>query len=343
MHKKKRMAVFCMSLVCLLTMVFTQTAYMANTVQVDIPIEQVFNSSITSADSIFQYTITPGNVTDPMPSNNTFDIDGSAIGGTGAITFTQIGTYSYEIELDRAHNATGYVYDRQVYRVTITTRQSAGDLVADVIVRNENNVKTSKILFTHEYRSKETDRALMVDPPVKKTVAGNPSKNGTFKFALTAKEKNQPMPEGSRNGVKIMTIVGMGEKDFGTWNYEKEGTYYYTVSEINEKEDGYEYDTSIYTITDMVKDVNGQLELKRVVTNASNQNVDSYTFINQYTGSEVKGSTGGSASGSVNGPKTGDDSNISLMILSIVIASIVSMICVYYLIEDNRKRKQYSN
>lgn len=63
-----------------------------------------------------------------------------------------------------------------------------------------------------------------------------------------------------------MTIVGSGSEDFGTWSYTEAGVYYYSISEVNVGEDGYAYDTGVYTITDSVKDVAGRLELTRTVT-----------------------------------------------------------------------------
>lgn len=98
------------------------------------------------------------------------------------------------------------------------------------------------------------------DPPVKKTISGTPSEDGTFTFKLEAENKSNPMPDGSNDGVKLMTIMGAGEEDFGTWSYTEFGSYHYTVSEANNDESGYTYDTTVYTITDIVTDVGGQLE-----------------------------------------------------------------------------------
>jgi pilin isopeptide linkage protein len=137
-----------------------------------------------------------------------------------------------------------------------------------------------------------SDPLLMVDPPLKKTVSGSPDHDSTFTFKLEASDSSQPMPSGSLNGVKTITITGSGEGEFGTWSYEREGAYYYTVTEVNTGEAGYAYDPAVYTITDMVKGEDGTLVVSRTVTNATNKTVSSFTFINRY-GSD--------------GPKTGDD------------------------------------
>jgi pilin isopeptide linkage protein len=123
----------------------------------------------------------------------------------------------------------------------------------------------------------------MVDPPVKKTVEGNPGADSIFTFKLTARNASSPMPAGSKGGSKIVYVKGAGSAEFGTWSYDEAGVYYYTVSELNTGEKGYAYDTVVYTITDSVKAVNGQLVLSRVVTNALNKQVMSLIFINKYT------------------------------------------------------------
>jgi hypothetical protein len=52
---------------------------------------------------------------------------------------------------------------------------------------------------------------------------------------------------------------------------------------MNSGDKGYRYDSSVYTITDTVTDVDGQLVLSRVVTNDSNKPVSNYAFINKYS------------------------------------------------------------
>ncbi len=188
------------------------------------------------------------------------------------------------------------------------------ELSAEIIVKKNDGSKVGSIKFENTYTPLASNPEIMVDPPVKKTVSGNPSKTSSFTFSLTARDGANPMPEGSANGVKYITIYGSGEKDFGTWSYIREGTYYYTISEVVLSDTGYTYDDSVYTITDVVKDADGQLVVTRTVTNGSNKQVESCTFINKYNGgggSSGSGGSGGKGSGgsSSGGPGVKIDEN----------------------------------
>jgi pilin isopeptide linkage protein len=174
-----------------------------------------------------------------------------------------------------------------------------------------------------------SDPLLMVDPPVKKTVSGNPDRDSAFKFKLEAGNASQPMPAGSVNGVKIIMIFGSGEGEFGTWSYDKEGVYYYKISEIDTGEPGYAFDTAIYTITDTVSEVNGQLVVSRVVTNIASKPVSSLSFINRYT--RVLG---------IEGPKTGDDSNGALYAALLISGGVITIAAAIYLFAAGKRRRR---
>lgn len=161
---------------------------------------------------------------------------------------------------------------------------------------------------------------------------------GTFIFQLEAKDKTSPMPAGSRDGIKRMTIVGPGEEDFGTWSYTQSGTYYYTVSEVHTGEAGYTYDTEVYTITDSVKNEDGQLVVTLTITNANNKAVSNFTFINHY---EMSGDGGGNTGGgSTNGPKTGDDTNATALLITMGIAAFTAVACLFYLLLQRHKKQE---
>lgn len=334
----KRMTLLCLCLVYLLTLVFPITAYAAvDSAAVTLRVDQVFtkNSAASGVKGEFSYELSPLEPTNPMPSGSkgnlyTFKIDGTAAFHIGPITFAKTGVYKYQIKGVFPSSTSGYTYDKQVYSVTVYVRRpNQQDLIADIMIQKSDGAKTEDIKFNHVYTPLASKPELMVDPPVQKTVSGSPSKAGTFTFSLTASNRENPMPAGSVNGVKTMTIVGQGEKDFGTWKYTKEGTYYYTISEVNDGEAGYTYDTTVYTITDVVKDTDGQLTVARTVTNGSNKQVQACTFINKY-----------GKSGSADGPKTGDDTQNELYITAIGAGSIVAVGCILYLLLAGKRRKE---
>ncbi len=122
-----------------------------------------------------------------------------------------------------------------------------------------------------------------VDPPVRKVITGDtPPTPETFTFKLTAANSANPMPAGSVNGEKTATVVGEGTTDFGEWTYTATGTYEYAITEVNSGVAGYAYDPLVYTITDVVTDNAGQLEVARTIFDGAS-NVSEVVFTNNYT------------------------------------------------------------
>jgi pilin isopeptide linkage protein/LPXTG-motif cell wall-anchored protein len=206
-------------------------------------------------------------------------LSGNDSASIGPKSFGQPGVYHYEASQVIGTPKPGYTYDESIYTIEVFVDSS---LSLTYTIKNSEGDKVEVLSFTNTYQARATDPALMVDPPVKKTVEGNPLTKGTFTFSLTAQNPAHPMPPGSNGGVKLMTIIGPGEEDFGVWSYTAEGVYIYVVKEVSNKEVGYTYDTAIYTITDTVTDVDGQFVLARVVTNNLDQSVTALSFTNKF-------------------------------------------------------------
>lgn len=295
-------------LFCLLVIGFPFNAHAdADSVSVSLYVDQVFikNSSATDVNHVFSYDLTSLDTGNPMPQGSSSSIYSFTAAGTGVeiigpITFSSTGIYRYEIKGKQSVPARGYSYDTQVYTVTIYVKQTGTDFSADIVVKKSDGSKVDSIRFENVYTPLASNPAIMVDPPVKKTVSGNPPSASSFTFSLTTQDKTNPMPEGSADGVKYITIYGSGEAEFGSWIYHREGTYYYTISEVILSDTRYTYDRSVYTISDVVKDIDGQLVVTRTVTNDANKRVESCIFINKYTGGG--GSSGSTGSGSGGGP-----------------------------------------
>lgn len=314
----------CLLLFCLLVIGFPLNAYAeADSAAVTLYVDQIFinNSSDPGVNDIFSYDLISLDTGNPMPQGSVNDIYSFTAAGTGVkavspITFSDPGIYRYEIKGNQPVSVRGYSYDTQVYSVTVYVKQTGVNLSAEIVVKKSDGSKAGSIRFSDMYTPAASDPDIMVDPPVKKTVSGNPPAASKFTFSLTAKDKANPMPEGSRDGIKHITIYGSGEAEFGTWSYTREGTYYYTVSEVVDGGTGYTYDRSVYTITDVVRDTGGQLAVMRTVTNGANKQVESCIFINKYNGGRGNDGSGGSGgpgrpgvSGSSNGPGVPGSSN----------------------------------
>lgn len=305
---------------------------------VTLKIEQVFlQPSSAVGKDIGSYQLTALDTGAPMPAGSSagvylFTIAGNGKAEIGPLVYDHGGVFNYEIRQVITGEETGYTYDRRIYTVQVLIKNSGYGLSSELIVENELGEKVSDLVYQNAYCPLPAPPDLMADPPVCKTVAGNPSRDGIFTFKLAAQEHQAPMPAGSKDGVKLITIRGSGTKDFGTWEYQKAGTYRYTISEVNTGSRDYLYDTMIYTITDQVTDVDGRLVLKRVVVNADQKQVQTLDFKNTYR------PVGSSYTGSIWGPKTGDESLLAVYQRMMLISGMIG--CGVMLILFGRKRKR---
>ena len=150
-------------------------------------------------------------------------------------------------------------------------------------------------------------KPVLVDPPVKKIVEGNPTNASTFQFEMKAINPTDPMPNGSVNGVKLATVIGSGEVEFGTFEITQAGTYQYVIREIDDGIANYTYDTTLYTITFDVRDVAGQLVADTHVEKADGTVANEAVFTNIYKTPVAT-------------PKTSDNSHLPIYIGAIIIA-----------------------
>ena len=218
----------------------------------------------------------------PMPEGSVDGIKEATITGSGTtsignIEFKLPGTYVYELtEVQGA--ARGYTYDQTVYTFTYKVKDVNGDLQSElVITKGTEEVNTAE--FTNVYKP----NPVKVDPPVEKVVVGSPENPSTFTFRLKTLNPNNPMPQGSSNGVKAVTITGAGETEFGEFEFAEEGTYVYEISEEVGSDSNYAYDASTYTITYTVTDDNGQLVVDTMVVKDDGTQIPVATFVNTYT------------------------------------------------------------
>jgi pilin isopeptide linkage protein len=329
------------------------TANGSNTVKYRLTIRQVFNAEADNTSSTFTYMVMPMDqatktLTDIGTNGNKMTLNGD-ISDYVDIALTIPGVYTYNVYQEVHPVKDGYDYDYQVYTVTLRASMVNGEptVIAVIMTDQDTENKQPEIVFTNSYTPKKTITEKMADPPVRKTVTGEPPVNGVFTFKLTARETTYPMPAGSSNGVKTVNIIGSGVAEFGTWSYVAPGTYFYTVSEMNKGESGYTYDSTVYTITDTVKEQNGALMLSRVVTNPSNVRVSTLTFINNYTApsgpvppgpSDPTSPTGPSNPGA--GPKTGDDSNATFYLILLSLGAALMGGALVFLIKGAKKKKK---
>lgn len=118
---------------------------------------------------------------------------------------------------------------------------------------------------------------------VQKRLTGEtPPSKAPFTFVLSATSTECPMPEGSKDGIKEITIQGAGTIGFGEISFPKQGTYVYTIYEKNVGTHGYTYDSSVYTVSYCVTEKDGKLEVQRTIANNQTSEKDNIVFTNLY-------------------------------------------------------------
>lgn len=183
------------------------------------------------------------------------------------------------------------------------------------------------------------------DPPVKKSVNGNPTKASIFTFVMTPKKSSFPMPDGSKNGQKEISITGPGEVEFGWITFSEPGSYDYSIAEKNLGEQGYTYDKNVYYVHYDVVEADGKLAGTRTISRNGTviSNAKTCEFINKYTQSSSGGGSsgsGGTSSNPLKGTKTGDTNSIikEILILSASLLMLAGIVVV--IIKDKKGKRQ---
>lgn len=305
--------VLCLFLVCFMLVSLSVTAFAEDeTDSVIIPVKQTFSSNIedSTLSTTFRYCLSPVSENAPMPTGTgsdgifTFTITGNGTFNVGPISFSRAGEYHYTIKQIVSDKTDGYLYDEEVFTLTVLVKNTDNGLraVLELPVNSGGN-KETEVHFTNKY---ERDYIpVEADPPVEKIVEGRPSTTATFSFLFQAASEDNPMPDGSSGSTKEVSVKGAGSVEVGTIRFTKPGEYVYTISEKNTGLSGYTYDTTTYVITYTVVSENGVLKVARTIL-ANGQEYMKATFTNKYSSPATPGKPGT--------PKTGDSTNIRLWV-----------------------------
>ena len=206
----------------------------------------------------------------------------------GNIRFDQLsfplpGTYVYTVS-ERDVTVPGVTKDGTVTTITYTVKDvgHAGRLkVVDKTITRSDGKTANGIRFDNTYNPQGVGCTL---GGVKTIINADTATNripqdGEFTFALTSHD-GAPMPEGSKDGVKTVTNTGTGFT-FGRMDYDKPGTYVYTVTEQAGRDPTIGYSTQAYDVTVTVTDQGGMLS-----ATADRQATD-VRFDNTYTPTPV--------------------------------------------------------
>ena len=194
---------------------------------------------------------TPSNaVTVPMPGSSTvIATQTKPTADFGEIQFTHIGEYHYTLTENNG-GVDGVAYDwdnsnnkQRTHSIVVTVSKNSNNTLAASVKYDGQNSLTVKNTFH------ETSASINV---TKKFNDWSKTQKG-FTFTLTAGTNTAgiatPMPAGASDGVVSKTATSEQRTvDFGSINYEKTGTYTYTVQESAGDEDGITYDATAYKV-----------------------------------------------------------------------------------------------
>ena len=218
------------------------------------------------------------------------------------ITYTQPGHHTYTVH-EVNNDLGGVTYDDQAYTVYTTISDngdgtlSAEHQVIATITDNGEAVPAEKnaITFSNKYKAAPTS----VTVGAVKKLEGKDLKDGQFTFQL--KDENGKVIDEAKNDKA-------GAISFKALEFDKAGTYKYTISEVNDKQKEIKYDTSEKTVTITVKDSgDGYLQ-------AQVESEKQLIFTNTFE------AAGGS------GTKTGDNMNLVLPIMMMLTAAAIGSV-----------------
>lgn len=216
-----------------------------------------------------------------MPEAREVTINGSGSAQFGAIHFTKPGTFVFEIR-ERDDQEPGYTYDSSVWTVTVVV----ADVDAQLTVQTVTYAKDGQTVdgataaaFSNGYSTVPTTLA----PVVRKHLTGEETpEDKTFTFRLTAMEGNPAgatLPESTE-----VTVTGEGSAAFDAITFTKAGRYLFQLHEVKGQEPGYTYDSSVWTLSVVVEDLDSRLTVTSQTYTRPDSDVSATeaTFVNSY-------------------------------------------------------------
>ena len=222
--------------------------------------------------------------------------------GFGKITFKKAGTYTFTIQekipeeaAENGNKLNGVTYDDSEWTLTVVVKDEGSQLkvTSHTYAKIGGSSNNDAAKFVNDYEVTPTE----FTPDVRKTVTGEirPA-DETFTFTLTADKGNPEDGATFRDGQATVTVPEGGTAEgslvapetdkFGVITFTKAGTYKFQIAEEKGSANGYTYDTDPWTLTVVVKDVDGQLVVDKAQTKyeqtGETDRTDYALFINHY-------------------------------------------------------------
>lgn len=213
------------------------------------------------------------------------------------IEYTSPGIHNYTIrEHGHGTTANGVTYSDATYRVTTTVKDN-GDGTLDV---THKLVDADEAEFENVYTAKSTKLALTAA----KVLEGADLKAGQFTFKL------------SGGGVELTaTNDANGQVTFSELSFTQAGTYTFTISEVNDGQQGVTYDETERKVTVTVEDDC----LGNLIASVNQEELEACVFRNTYTKPEEPAKPTTPATPTKFVPQTGDPIESAPIVVSAVL------------------------
>lgn len=213
------------------------------------------------------------------------------------IEYTSPGIHNYTIrEHGHGTTANGVTYSDATYRVTTTVKDN-GDGTLDV---THKLVDADEAEFENVYTAKSTELALTAA----KVLEGADLKAGQFTFKL------------SGGGVELTaTNDANGQVTFSELSFTRAGTYTFTISEVNDGQQGVTYDETERKVTVTVEDD----RLGNLIASVNQEELEACVFRNTCTKPEEPAKPTTPATPTKFVPQTGDPIESAPIVVSAVL------------------------
>ena len=199
------------------------------------------------------------------------------------VKLNEANEWTYTFGVDADGNTTLPVYEN---KQLITYTIGEVDVPDGYVSVTEGNAKNGFVITN-------TITPITFDPPVLKKIIGDKvDPTATFEFEMVAVTKDAPMPDGSADGKKTMTVPA-DEKahEFGDVTLNKVGQYKYIIREVKGTDDHYKYDATEYELFfDVEVNTNNELVCQLTVTVGDTETIIPwkelkgfpFEFVNEY-------------------------------------------------------------
>lgn len=230
------------------------------------------------------------------------------------IEYTSPGIHNYTIrEHGHGTTANGVTYSDATYRVTTIVKDN-GDGTLDV---THKLVDADEAEFENVYTAKSTELALTAA----KVLEGADLKAGQFTFKL------------SGGGVELTaTNDANGQVTFSELSFTQAGTYTFTISEVNDGQQGVTYDETERKVTVTVEDD----RLGNLIASVNQEELEACVFRNTYTKPEEPAKPTTPATPTKFVPQTGDPIESAPIVVSAVLG--VAILAVALVVSKRGKR-----